>query len=108
MTKWEWFREGFFTIKYALDCYETVEHFPDDFWEALSWGWCCEYIYPYDDPYNITISPERRLRLGQEPEKIILSSEDYDALVERLNEPPDPEAVERLKQIMQKVPPWND
>jgi hypothetical protein len=61
MTKWEWFREGFFHITYILDCYNTREHFPDDFWEALSWGWMCEYIYPYN-PY---ISKERKLRLGR-------------------------------------------
>ena len=65
MTKWEWFREGFFHINYILDCHQTVEHFPDDFWEALSWGWMCEYIYPFDDPYNPYISPERKLRLGR-------------------------------------------
>lgn len=65
MTKWEWFREGFFHIRYIIDCYETVEHFPDDFWESLSWGWMCEYIYPYDDCYNPTISKERKLRLGR-------------------------------------------
>ena len=36
MSKWEWFIEGFRNIHYILDSYETVEHFPDDFWEALS------------------------------------------------------------------------
>lgn len=65
MTKWEWFIEGFRNISYIMDCYETVEHFPDDFWEALSWGWMSEYITPYDDPYNPYISPERKLRLGR-------------------------------------------
>jgi hypothetical protein len=65
MTKWEWFNEGFRNISYIMDCYETVEHFPDDFWESLSWGWMCEYIYPYDDPYNPYLSPERKLRLGR-------------------------------------------
>jgi hypothetical protein len=65
MTKWEWFIEGFRNISYIMDCYETVEHFPDDFWEALSWGWMSEYITPYDDPYNPYISKERKLRLGR-------------------------------------------
>ena len=65
MSKWEWLIEGFRNIHYIFDCYDTVEHFPDDFWEALSWGWCCEYIYPYDDPYNPYLSPERKLRLGR-------------------------------------------
>ena len=60
MSKWEWFVEGFRNISYIMDCYGD-----DDFWEALSWGWCCEYIYPYDDPYNPYISPERKLRLGR-------------------------------------------
>ena len=65
MSRWEWFVEGFRNIHYILDCYDTVEHFPDDFWEGLSWGWMTEYIYPYDDPYNPYLSPERKLRLGR-------------------------------------------
>jgi len=66
MAKWEWFVEGFYNIKYALDCYNEGNKYADeDFWEALSWGWMCEYIYPYDDPYNPYISPERKLRLGR-------------------------------------------
>jgi hypothetical protein len=67
MTKLEWFIDGFRNIEYIIDCYITMEHFGyDDFWEALSWGWMTEYIYPYDDPYNIhRPSHERKLRLGQ-------------------------------------------
>ena len=67
MTKWEWFIEGFRNIEYIIDCRATMNHFGyDDFWESLSWGWMCEYVYPYDDPYNPhRSSPERKLRLGQ-------------------------------------------
>jgi hypothetical protein len=65
MTKWEWFIEGFQNINYIISCYKYPVECSDDFWEALSWGWCCEYIYPYDDPYNPYISPERKLRLGR-------------------------------------------
>ena len=66
MTKWEWFLESFNNIKYALDCYNTDYPYGyNDFWEALSWGWMCEYIYPYDDPYDLRMSPERKLRLGR-------------------------------------------
>ena len=66
MTKWEWFIEGFRNISYIISCYNTPDPYGyDDFWEALSWGWCCEYIYPYDDPYNPYISEERKLRLGR-------------------------------------------
>lgn len=35
------------------------------FFEELNYGWCQMYIYDYDDWYNPTISPERKLRLGQ-------------------------------------------
>jgi uncharacterized protein (DUF1778 family) len=40
------------------------------------------------------------------PERILLSARDYDALVERLNEPPDPKVMERFREIMNKKAPW--
>jgi len=65
-SKWQDFLDGFRNVLYILDSYDTIEHFPDDFWESLSYGWCQEYIYPYDDPFQIHIpSPERKLRLGK-------------------------------------------
>jgi uncharacterized protein (DUF1778 family) len=42
------------------------------------------------------------------PQKMYVSKEAYDELVRRINEPPDPKVVERLKEIMYKKPPWND
>jgi hypothetical protein len=36
-----------------------------DLWEELSVGWMQEYIWPYDDWYNPTVSPQRKLRLGR-------------------------------------------
>jgi len=36
-----------------------------DLWEDLNAGWMEEYIWPYDDWYNATVSPERKLRLGR-------------------------------------------
>jgi hypothetical protein len=44
--------------------------------------------------------------LGMKPQKMYVSKEAYDALVEVINRPPDPKVVERLKEILQKVPPW--
>jgi len=44
--------------------------------------------------------------LGMKPEKIYLSVEDYDALVERINAPPDPKVVERFREIMSRKAPW--
>ncbi len=67
MSKWKLFLEGFYNIYYILDSYETAEHFPDDFWESLNWGYFEMYIFPYDDWFNPTISKERQLRLGQKP-----------------------------------------
>ena len=45
---------------------------------------------------------------GAKPETIYVSAEDYDSLVKRLNEPPDPEAMKRIKKIMEKVTPWKN
>jgi hypothetical protein len=45
---------------------------------------------------------------GAKPETIYVSAEDYDSLLKRLNEPPDPEAMKRIKEIMEKVTPWKD
>jgi uncharacterized protein (DUF1778 family) len=42
------------------------------------------------------------------PEKIILSQRDFDALVERLNEPPDPAIMERFREILNKKAPWDE
>jgi hypothetical protein len=46
--------------------------------------------------------------LGMKPQKMYISKEAYDALVERLNAPPDPKVVERLKEIMSKKAPWEE
>ena len=106
-SKWQDFLDGFRNVLYILDCYNDGDEWGyGEFWESLSIAWMQEYIYPYDDPYNLTISPERKLRLAQQLPKIIVSAEAYDELVRRINEPPDPAVVERIKKIMQKVPPW--
>jgi uncharacterized protein (DUF1778 family) len=41
-----------------------------------------------------------------EPERIVLSVEDFDALVERLNEKP--KYNENLMRMLQKPAPWDD
>lgn len=45
---------------------------------------------------------------GAKPETIYISEEAYDELVKRLNETPDPKAIERFRQIMSKKSPWDD
>ena len=106
-TKWELFLDGFRNVLYILDCYDDGDEWGyDEFWESLSIGWFREYIYPYDDPYNLTISPERKLRLAQELPKIIVSVEDYDELVRRINEPP--QYNENLAKLLQHKAPWDE
>ena len=108
-TKWELFLDGFRNVLYILDCYNDGDEWGyGEFWESLSIGWFEEYIYPYDDTYNLTIIPERKLRLSQELPKITLSVEDYDELVRRINEPQDPAVVERIKELMSRKAPWDD
>ena len=107
-SKWEDFLDGFRNVLYILDCYDDGDEWGyGEFWESLSIGWMQMEIYPYDDPYNLTISPERRLRLGQEPERIIVSAEAYDELVERLNNP-EPEQIESLKKLLSRRAPWDE
>lgn len=45
---------------------------------------------------------------GSKPEKIYLSKEDYNSLVKRLNEPPDPKTQEAIRRILSKKAPWED
>ena len=43
---------------------------------------------------------------GAKPEKIYVSAEAYDELVRRINAPPDPEVQEKIRKLMERVPPW--
>jgi hypothetical protein len=62
-TQLELFLDGWRNFLSAWDCYDAGDY--SEFWETLSMGWMDEYIYPYDDWFNPTISRERKLRLGQ-------------------------------------------
>jgi uncharacterized protein (DUF1778 family) len=42
------------------------------------------------------------------PERIVLPAKDFDALVERLNEPPDPAIMERFREILNRKAPWDE
>lgn len=46
--------------------------------------------------------------LGMKPQKMHVSQEAYDALMEAIDKPPDPEKVKRLKEIMNKKAPWDE
>jgi len=106
-TRWELFLDGFRNILYILDCYNDGDEWGyGEFWESLSIGWFQEYIYPYDDPYHLKISPERKLRLAEELPKFLVSEEEYDELVQRINEPP--KFNQKLYDLMSKKAPWEE
>ena len=106
-SKWQDFLDGFRNVLYILDCYNGGDEWGyTEFWESLSIGWMQEYIYPYDDSYRLSISPERRLRLAQEPEKIYLSARDFDALMERIENPPPP--TPEFIALMNRKSPWDE
>lgn len=91
-----------------LEAFNCLLRDDDYFWDLINTGWYDEYIYPYDDLYSPSLSKERQVRLSQKVEKIILSPRDFDALMEKINSPPDPEAVEKLKKFMNRKSPWEE
>jgi hypothetical protein len=44
---------------------------------------------------------------GAKPETIYLSQDDYDALIEKINNP-DPEQIESLRKLLQRKSPWSE
>jgi hypothetical protein len=70
-----------------------------DFWLSINRGYDdMKYKYEFEKVWG----------KSAQPETIILSQENFDALVDRLNADPDPKAVERLTEILRKPAPWND
>ena len=45
---------------------------------------------------------------GAKPETIYVSKEAYDELVRRINAPPDPETIEKLRKLMNRRAPWDE
>jgi hypothetical protein len=101
---------GFIPIKYTVFWYwfRLINHdnwrMDDhqrywDFWINVNAGWL---------DMNYQWEFEKFWGKGAKPEKIVLPAKDFDALVERLNEPPDPAVVERIREIMNRKAPWDD
>jgi hypothetical protein len=106
-TKWELFLEGFHYILSALDAYDAGEKWGyKEFWETINAGWYHMYIYPYDDWYMPTISEERRMRLSESPYTYYVSQEDYDKMVEVIENPPPPS--QELINLMNRKAPWEN
>ncbi len=92
---WWWYRlmshQGF-----RFDDY----HIWGEFWHSLSHGWeHMEYVYKFEEYWGKGSYP---------PESIVLPEKDFDTLVERLNQPPDPAIIKRFKEIMNRKAPWDN
>lgn len=72
-------------------------HLWREFWYSINSGW-------YDTNYKWEF--EKFWGVGAKPETIILPKEDFDALVDRLNEPP--QYDEKIARVLQRKPPWNE
>ncbi len=89
---WWWYRlishEGF-----RFDDY----HIWTEFWYSINKGYVdTEYKWEFEKFWG----------KRAQPEKIVLHREDYDAIVEMLNEPPNAAIMERLKELMNRKAPW--
>ncbi len=74
-------------------------HIWTEFWYSINKGYVdTEYKWEFEKFWG----------KGAKPERIVLPAKDFDALVERLNEPPDPEQIESLKRILQRKSPWDE
>ena len=70
------------------------------FWYSLNGGWeDMNYRWAFEEYWGKGSYP---------PERIVLPQKDFDALVERLDSPPDPEAVESIRKILNRKAPWDD
>jgi hypothetical protein len=69
-----------------------------DFWLNLNHGYDhMQYVHKFEEFWGKGSYP---------PEKIVLPAKDFDALVERLNAPPDPEVMEKIKRVLERKVPW--
>jgi hypothetical protein len=67
------------------------------FWISINRGYVdMEYKYEFEKFWG----------KGAKPEKIVLPAKDFDALVERLNEPP--QYNENLAKLFQRKAPWEE
>jgi hypothetical protein len=90
---WYWFR----LINHS-DWRMDDHHRYWDFWNSINRG-LLDINYKWEF--------EKFWGKGTKPEKIILPKEDFDALVERLNEPPDPATIEKIKRVLLRKAPWD-
>jgi hypothetical protein len=72
-------------------------HVWGEFWSSLNSGWL---------DMNYQWEFEKFWGKGAKPERIVLPQKDFDALVKRLNEPP--QYNENLAKLLQRKAPWDE
>ena len=73
-------------------------HMWGSFWHSLNGGWeHMEYVYKFEEYWGKGSYP---------PEKIILSKENFDSLVDKLNEPP--QYNKNIARVLQRKAPWDE
>jgi len=73
-------------------------HVWGEFWHSLNHGWeHMDYVYKFEEFWGKGSYP---------PEKIVLPQKDFDALVEKLNEPP--QYNEKIARVLQRKAPWDE
>jgi hypothetical protein len=73
-------------------------HVWGEFWHSISSGWeHMEYVHKFEEFWGKGSYP---------PERIVLSKENFDALVEKINEPP--QYNEKIARLLMKKAPWEN
>ena len=102
-------RYTIFWYWYKLVCHDHMRlddrHLTADFWYELNYGWwTMEYdafiTSPEADEASMGISSPDDL-----PETIYLTAEQYDAMMEKIENPPPPTPF--LRQLLSKPAPWD-
>jgi len=93
-TFWWWWR----LISHSRFHFDDY-HIWGSFWSSLNSGYHdTEYKYQFEKVWG----------KNAKIETIVLSQTDFDALQERLNADPDPEVMERFREILNRPSPWDD
>ena len=72
-------------------------HIWKEFWHSINSGFMdMNYQYEFEKFWGV----------GAQPEKIILSKENFDALAEKLNEPP--QYNEKIARVLSRRAPWEE
>jgi len=104
----EWFIDAYWSVANCISF--RFIHYNDNidrlaFFEELNNGWYHMYIYPYDDLYMPIISEQRKSLLSEQPYTFYVSEEDYDAMFNAINDPPEPS--EALQKLFERKLPWD-